>query len=81
MKTTQRYVFNPTGEYYPTQKDLDEAAERFYSGDLSEEFALYCVKHCVHAFWINYKVRPEKVKKEEFMARCKILINDMLDSV
>lgn len=81
MKTAQNYVFAPTGEHYLTQKDLDEAAQRFYSGDLSEEFALYCVKHSVHAFWINYRLRPEKVKKEEFMAKFKVLVNEMLDGV
>ncbi len=73
-----KYYFKPTGDTFPTQKELESAKERFYAGDLSEEFAFYCAKKCVHAFWINYKDREKKIDKEEFCKRFTEIINAML---
>lgn len=81
MGTIKKYVFAPTGEQYFTQKDLEEAANRFYSGDLSEEFAVYYAKHSIHAFWINYKACNKKVKKQDFQKHFTILVNEMLKKV
>jgi hypothetical protein len=75
------FYFAPTGEHFSTQKDLDKAAQDFYQGDLSEEYAFYVAKKCIHAFWINYKENGQKVKKEDFQKCFTCIINEILKKV
>jgi hypothetical protein len=77
----KKYIFAPTGEHFPTQKDLDEAAQNFFQGDLSEEYAFYVAKRAIHAFWINYKQIGHKVKKEDFQKCFTAIINEVLKKV
>lgn len=70
--------FKPTNEHFASKKDFDEAHNKFHNGELNEDFMYYCAEKALHAFWINYKDREEKVSKQEFCQKFKELINEML---
>lgn len=78
MKPREYIYFKPTGEHFSTKKDFDEAHAQFYQGELTEDFMNYCAEKALHAFWINYKDRPDKVDKQVFCQKFKELINQML---
>jgi hypothetical protein len=73
-------VFKPTGQLVPVKKIKKEYQE-FYSGELTEEFALYCASESIHAFWVNYKNHDKKIEKEMFSKYFKEIINEMLDNL
>jgi hypothetical protein len=76
-----KFYFAPTEKHFNTQSDLDKAAQDFYQGELSEEYAFYVAKRCIHAFWINYKESGYKVNKEEFQKCFTTIINEALRKV
>ena len=73
-------VFKPTGKVVPVD-EIKKTHDEFYHGDLTEDFAEYCAHEAVHAFWINYKVRGKKVRKEIFCKKFKEIVNEMLNEI
>lgn len=78
MKRREYIHFKPTGETFESKKQFDEAHEKFFTGELDEDFMHYCGEISLHAFWVNYKDRENKIKKEDFCQKFKELINKML---
>lgn len=78
MLKREYIYFKPTNEHFVCKKDFDEAHNQFHSGDLTEEFMHYCAEKALHAFWVNYKDKDQKITKPEFCQKFKELINQML---
>lgn len=73
-------IFKPTGEVISIS-EIQKAHDDFFHGELTEEFACYCAKEAMHAFWINYRTSEKKIRKEEFCKKFKEIVNKMLDEI
>lgn len=82
MHKRNEYIhFKPTNQNFTNLKDFQQAHSDFFNGDLTEEFVYYCADQALHAFWINYKAKQEKIDKEVFNKKFKELINAMLKEI
>ncbi len=57
--------FKPANQFIDKQ-EFTKVQDKFHTGELDEDYAQYCVKEAVHAFWFNYKDKPNKCDKELF---------------
>lgn len=78
MNRNEHIFFRPTGESFESKAEFDDAHHAFFTGALDEDFAFYLAQESMHAFWLNYKAREDKISKEKFSVRFKELVNQML---
>jgi hypothetical protein len=76
-----KLFFKPTNQYLSSTKELTKAHCEFYTGELDEDYALFCTKEAIHAFWVNYSQREIKCDKQAFGNKLKILINELLSEL
>lgn len=81
LRRREHIHFKPTGQSFTCKKEFDLAHEEFFTGELTEDFMHYCADQALHAFWINYRSKENKIRKEAFCQKFRELINEMLKEI